>query len=188
MRKRRAFLVPRSCPEIGWVILPMRAGSVVAHRGGMDDTTTTTTTTITTTTTATATPTTLEVVQELYGAFGRGELAALFALLHPEVDWSVSVDAPGAERVPMLRNGIGQEAAQAYFAGVAELEIHVFEISRLLVDGDVAVAEVHFEATHRTTGRRASIDELHHWTVRDGVVVRYRPYVDTARLIQLYLP
>lgn len=132
--------------------------------------------------------TTLETVQALYGAFGRGDLPALFALLHPDVDWSVTVDAPGGERVPMLRNGVGHDAAAHYFGGVAELEIHVFEVGRFLVDGDVAVAEVHFEATHRTTGKRAAIDELHHWTVRDGQVVRYRPYVDTAALIELYRP
>ncbi len=32
------------------------------------------------------------------------------------------------------------------------------------------------------------IDELHHWTVPDGSVVRYRPYVDTAALIEMYRP
>jgi hypothetical protein len=133
-----------------------------------------------------ATPT--ATVQALYGAFGRGDLAGLFELLHPEVDWSVTVTAAGGELVPMLRNGIGHDAARHYFEGVAQLEMHVFEVGRILADGDVAVAEVHFEATHRSTGRRAAIDELHRWVVREGLVVRYRPYVDTAALIELFRP
>ena len=130
----------------------------------------------------------LATVQGIYGAFGRGDLPALFDLLHPEIDWSTTVTAPGAERVPMLQHGTGHAAAEHYFGGVAQLEIHVFDVGRILVDGDVAIAEVHFEATHRATGRRAAIDELHHWIVRDGQAVRYRPYVDTAALIELYQP
>ena len=73
-------------------------------------------------------------------------------------------------------------------AGVGQLEIHVFEVGRLFVDGDVVIAEVHLEATHRVSGKRAVLDELHHWTVRDGLAVRYRPYLDTAALIELYRP
>jgi ketosteroid isomerase-like protein len=127
-----------------------------------------------------------DTVGAVYAAFGRGDLPGLFGLLHPEVDWSVTVTAPGGELVPMLRNGVGHEAAQQYFGGVAQLEIHVFEIGRLFVDGDAVVAEVHLETTHRETGKRATLDELHHWVVREGQVVRYRPYVDTAALIELF--
>ena len=136
----------------------------------------------------TALRTAADTVGQVYAAFGRGDLSMLFELLHPEVDWSRTVDAPGAELVPMLRNGIGHAAAEHYFRGVAQLEMHTFEVGRCFVDGDTVVAEIRFEASHRTTGTRASIDELHHWTVRDGLVVRYRPYVDTAALIELFRP
>jgi ketosteroid isomerase-like protein len=130
----------------------------------------------------------VDVVAGVYGAFGRGDMPGLFALLHPEIDWSVDVTAPGGDLVPMLRHGIGHPAVEHYFGGVAQLEFHMFEVGRCFVDGDAVVAEVHLEATHRTTGKRAVLDELHHWIVRDGLAVRYRPYVDTAALIELYRP
>ena len=38
-----------------------------------------------------------ETIGAIYAAFGRGDLPALFALLHPEVDWSVTVTAPGGD-------------------------------------------------------------------------------------------
>ena len=142
----------------------------------------------TTTTTTTTARNAIETVGGIYAAFGHGDLAGLFGLLHPEIDWSITVTAPGGDLVPMLRNGIGHGAAEEYFAGVRQLEIHVFEVGRLLVDGDVVIAEVHLEATHRVSGKRAVLDELHHWTVRDGLAVRYRPYLDTAALIELYRP
>lgn len=110
----------------------------------------------------------LQTVQGIYAAFGRGDMPGLFDLLHPEIDWSVTVTAPGGELVPMLRHGIGHGAVQHYFSGVAQLEFHVFEVGRCFVEGDTVIAEIRFEATHRGTQRRASIDELHHWTVREG--------------------
>jgi ketosteroid isomerase-like protein len=135
---------------------------------------------------APATPT--EVVGGIYSAFGRGDMAGLFALLHPDIEWSVTVTAPGSELVPMMRHGIGHRAVEHYFGGVAQLEFHVFDIGRCFVDGDTVVAEVHVDATHRATGKRAQLDELHHWVIRDGLAVRFRPYVDTATLIELYRP
>lgn len=137
---------------------------------------------------ATTATTPLEVVGGIYTAFGQGDMPGLFSLLHPEIDWSVTVASPGGELVPMLRHGIGHSAVEQYFGGVAQLEFHVFDIGRCFLDGDAVVVEVHFEATHRATGKRGVIDELHHWVVRDGLAVRYRPYVDTAALIELYRP
>ena len=133
-------------------------------------------------------PTPHEVVTRIYAAFGRGDIPGLFALLHPEIDWSTTVTAPDAELVPMFRHGIGHTAVEHYFGGVAQLEFHVFDIGRCLVDDDTVVAEVHVDATHRDTAKRAQFDELHHWTVRDGLAVRFRTYLDTAGLIELYRP
>ena len=139
-----------------------------------------------TTTTVTTTP--LGTVQAIYGAFGRGDMDAMLECLDPEIEWSLQVDAPGGDLVPMLQHGVGFDAVRNYFAGVAELEFHVFDLRAFHVSGDIVLVELHLEATHRTTGKHASLDEMHHWTVRDGRAVRYRPFVDTATLIELFRP
>ena len=130
----------------------------------------------------------LEVVQGLYAAFGQGDIPGLLRLLDPDVDWSIQVDAPGAERVPMLHHGRGHDAALHYFTGVGELEFHVFEPRAFHVDGDVVLVELRLDLSHRTTGKRAQLEEIHHWTVRDGLAVRYRPFVDTATLVEVFRP
>ncbi|MBP6902730.1 MAG: nuclear transport factor 2 family protein [Burkholderiaceae bacterium] len=130
----------------------------------------------------------LDTVRAIYAAFGRGDLLGLLAQLHPQIDWGVSVAAPGAEQVPMLRHGVGHEAVQRYFAGVARLEFLRFEVGRFLADQEVVVTEIEFEARHRGNGRSISSAELHHWTVDRGLAIRFRPYVDTAALIELYRP
>lgn len=138
--------------------------------------------------TASTTWTASTTVSRIYAAFGRGDMPDLLGLIHPEVDWSIEVTAPGGDRVPMLRHGTGHAAVERYFAGVAQLEIHVFDVGHVFVDGATVVVEIHIDATHRGTGKRAVIDELHHWTVRDGLAVRYRPYLDTAALIEIFRP
>lgn len=126
------------------------------------------------------------VVQSLYAAFGRGDLEAVLDVIDPEVDWSIEVDAPGGELVPMFRNGTGHTAVRHYFDGVAELEFHVFEPRAFHVDGDVVIVELVLEMTHRRTGRHARIDEIHRFVIRDGRVVHYRPFCDTAAFIHLF--
>ena len=128
----------------------------------------------------------IEVIEGLYAAFGRGDMTGMLDLIDPDVDWSLQVDAPGGELVPMLRNGRGHDAVQAYFGGVAELEFHVFEPRAFHVDGDTVLVELALDLSHHTTGKRAQLGEIHRFVVRDGKVVHYRPYVDTATLIDLF--
>jgi ketosteroid isomerase-like protein len=141
---------------------------------------------MTTTITESGTSTPLDTITAIYDAFGRNDLDALFDRIDPDVDWSLQVDAPGGELVPMLRNGRGHDTVRRYFAGVAALEFHVFEPRAFHVDGDVVLVELRLDMSHRATGKRAALDEIHHWTVRDGKVVRYRPYLDTATLIEMH--
>ena len=128
------------------------------------------------------------VIEELYAAFGRGDMAGLLALIDPDVDWSLQVDALGAELVPMLRNGIGHEAVKRYFSGVADMEFHVFAPQAFHVAGDVVLVELVLDFSHRKTGKRARLEEIHRFVVRDGRIVHYRPFVDTATLIDTFRP
>lgn len=136
------------------------------------------------TTPATGTP--LQAVQALYEAFGQGDLPGMLARIHPDVDWSTEVTAPGAELVPMFRNGRGHDAVMHYFSGVAALEFHVFNPVAFHEDGDVVLVELELAMTHRTTGKQARFGEIHRFVVRDGMVVHYRHFADTAALIDLY--
>ena len=130
----------------------------------------------------------IAVIQSLYAAFARGDLDAVLDHLHPEVDWSIEVEAPGAELVPMFHNGIGRDAALSYFGGVAQMEIHAFEPRTFHRAGDVVIVELVLDFTHRTTGKHLRNDEIHRFVVRDGMIVHYRPYCDTAGFIEAFRP
>jgi ketosteroid isomerase-like protein len=151
----------------------MRAVVTVAHAAVM-------------TTTQTRTP--LDTVQAVYAAFGAGDIPSLLALCAEDVDWSIQVDAPGAEHVPMLKNGRGHGAVLHYFSGVAVMGISQFDLRAFHVDGPVVLVELTIGFTHTTTGRSVTMDEIHRWEIVDGLIARYRPFVDTATLIEAFRP
>jgi ketosteroid isomerase-like protein len=128
-------------------------------------------------------------VQALYAAFGAGDLDAMLALIHPDVDWSLQVDAPGAERVPMFRNGRGHDAVRHYFSGVDRLDFRRFEPQMIVEQGDTVLVVLAIEVAHRDTGKSTAFEEIHRFRVRtDGRIYAYRPFLDTTRLIELYQP
>lgn len=127
------------------------------------------------------------VIQQLYEAFGRGDLDSMLALIHEDVDWTLQVDAPGGELVPMFQNGRGHDAVRNYFGGVAQMDIHEFSPSHFWVDGNIVLVELVIDFTHRSTGKHARLDEIHRFTLDDaGKIVRYRPYADTAAFIDAF--
>lgn len=128
----------------------------------------------------------LSTVQSLYAAFGRGDVTGMLEQIHPQVDWSVEIDAPGAELVPMLHNGTGHDAVLRYFGGVGELEFHTFAPTAFHVIGDVVLVELDLDLSHRATGKRMRMDEIHRFVIREGQIVHYRPFCDTAGLIEVF--
>jgi ketosteroid isomerase-like protein len=119
----------------------------------------------------------LAIVQEVYQAFGRGDIPALLDLLADEVDWKVV----GSPRIPysgLRRNA--QEVAR-FFEEVAQADdIHVFE-PREFIDAGESVVVLGFErSTARVEGTTFESEWVHVFTVRHGKVTRWRGFYDTA--------
>lgn len=128
-----------------------------------------------------------QTIEQMYAAFGRGDIPGLLDLIAEDVDWGRTIAAPGGDVVPHLRGGIGKDVAVAYFTAVGrDMEFHTFAPRLMAAAGDVVLSVIDAELTVRATGKRIRFDEVHEFTVRDGKVVRYRPHVDTAMLIDAF--
>lgn len=127
-----------------------------------------------------ATP--LETVQQIYAAFGRGDVPAILAVLHDSVEWE-SWEDNSAQRagVPWLRGGTGKGAVVEFFGVVGGMKINDFQVLGMMA-GDAQVAvEVLLDAT-LPNGKRLRDEELHLWNFdAQGKVVRMRHYVDTGK-------
>jgi ketosteroid isomerase-like protein len=126
----------------------------------------------------------IETVQEIYAAFGRGDVPAILEHLADDVAWE-AWDDNHAQRagVPWLRPRRGRDGAAEFFSAIAAWEIRDFKVLRLLEADDAVVAEVAIDAVTEA-GAPVRDEELHLWSFGNGGrVTRFRHYVDTAKHI-----
>ena len=136
----------------------------------------------------TSTPTDLvSIVQQTYAAFGEGDIEGLLSHVDDDVEWSFDLDAPDADLVPMFRQHRGHSGVKAYLDAVSELEVLAFEPREFLTGGRAVVARLRIHLRHPRTGKSVDLDELHHYEFGDDDrIVRYRPFSNTAGIIEIY--
>jgi uncharacterized protein len=122
----------------------------------------------------------LPTVHAMYEAFGHGDVPAILERLAKDVEWEYG---SATTTVPWLQPRRGRAGAEAFFASLAEIDMHQFEPKNFLEDGSVVVVLFDFEATVKATGRRVrEVDEVHIWHFDDrGQVVRFGHRVDTLQ-------
>ncbi len=126
----------------------------------------------------------LETVQQIYAAFGRGDIPAILGVIDDDVKWEAwQNNTAQAAGVPWLKGGTGKSAVTAFFGVVGQMKFNDFcVLSMMSSDSQVAV-EVVLDAT-LPSGRRVRDEELHLWTMNSaGRVTRMRHYLDTAKHI-----
>jgi ketosteroid isomerase-like protein len=120
----------------------------------------------------------VKTIQEIYAAFGAGDIPAILAKLSADVDWEYG---QGGSDVPWLQSRRGRDAVGGFFAAVADLEFHKFAPKEIIDGPNVVVALIDVDFTVKKTGKRVTEeDEIHVWRFNDaGEVVRFRHGADT---------
>jgi len=119
----------------------------------------------------------LELVQRSYAAFSRGDLDAVVADMHPEIEWHQAQGLP--------HGGL--------YHGVAEVRRNIFEPldeswwdeftadpDEFLDAGSEVVVLGRYRGVAKHTGKHLDVPFVHVWTVHEGKAVRFRQFLDTA--------
>src|SRR5687768_15344247 len=119
-------------------------------------------------------------VQQIYEAFGKGDVPAILGHLADDVDWEYGGDATG---LPWLQPRRGRAQVPGFFQDLAALDIQRFQPTTFLESGNVVVVLIQLEAVVRATGRRVvEEDEVHVFHFDDsGQVRRCRHRLDSHR-------
>ena len=126
----------------------------------------------------------ITLVQGLYGAFTRGDIATLIEGLTPDVEW---ISGGRKEDFPVFGVHTGRHGVQQFFAIVADTQDFTeFAPHEYYADGDKVIALGHYTATIKKTGRSAASDWAHVFTIRGGKVSRFHEFTDTARFAEAY--
>lgn len=113
-----------------------------------------------------------------YAAFGRGDIPGFLSLLDADVEWTT----PGTSDLPTAGTRRGPAKVGEFFGILTQLvDFEHFEPQTFLADGDRVVVL----GTARTKVKGGSGQSIvEHWchvfTVRDGKIVAFFEYLDTA--------
>jgi ketosteroid isomerase-like protein len=126
----------------------------------------------------------VEVVQSAYASFQRGDIASVLARCSNDVTWFLPGD-PGVVPVAGLRDGVSEVAE--FFSTLAETQdAERFEPREFISQGEKVIALGEYRWRVKKTGKVFTSDFAHVFTVRDGMVVGFPEYYDTAAARDCY--
>jgi uncharacterized protein len=117
------------------------------------------------------------IVQQAYSNFKTGNIEGLLNLLTDNVTWEL----PEIENVPFAGKRSGRAAVGEFFKIVAASQESLsFEPRELIAEGDKVVSLGRYEWRVKANGRKFASDFAHVFTIRNGKVVAFNEYTDTA--------
>ena len=126
-----------------------------------------------------------ETVQDLYAAYGRGDLPAILAKLSDDVVWES--EGPAIVSFSGIRHG--KSEAKGFFEALAADHANPqLAISEYVASGDSVMTLGRYTATMKATGKTFDSPIAHYWKVHDGKVVRYVGLANTAAAVDALRP
>jgi uncharacterized protein len=121
-------------------------------------------------------------VQSMYEAFGRGDISTVIAALDPQVEWWEAENFIYADSNPY----VGPNAVlEGVFMRIGtEWEGFAVAPKEVLDAGDTIIGHGYYSGTYKQTGKQVRAQFAHFFTFRDGKVVKFQQYTDTAQFLQ----
>lgn len=121
----------------------------------------------------------LELIRNLYAEFARGNIPAVLAAFHPNIEWReadnflYAADNPfiGPQRI---LEGVFMRLATEFTGFSAGGEEFLDAGSRVVVLG-------HYTGKYNATGKDIHAQFAHVWTLVDGKITRFQQYTDTKQ-------
>jgi ketosteroid isomerase-like protein len=124
----------------------------------------------------------LSIIRSVYRAFGEGDMPTLFGHFDASIEWQL------AEHHVYLPAGGGpfrgtRELGEQFFARLApQWQEFIVSPARFHVAGETVIVEGRYTGTHASTHGKLDAQFCHLWTLRNGKVIRFQQYMDTAQL------
>lgn len=123
------------------------------------------------------------IVQQAYGSFKTGDIAAVLEHLDANVDWSL----PTIANVRLSGQHVGREGVRKFFDMLAaDQDVVAFEPREFMANDDTVVAIGEARWRVKATGKEYGGPFVHAFTLRDGRVTRFREFMDTAAAAEGY--
>lgn len=121
----------------------------------------------------------LETVQNIYKAFGEGNVPFILEQLSDDINWEYQ---PISNDVPWLQNQQGKNNVPNFFQNLmSNVELQGFTPKNFFESGNIVITLVDIAFKVRNTGKTVSeIDEAHIWHFNaEGKVYKFKHASDT---------
>ena len=125
----------------------------------------------------------VQKVQEMYAAFGRGDVPFILNALAADVAWTVD----GPSSVPLFGDRRGKDAVAQFFQAIGtHLDIQEFTPQQFFAQGESVVVLGFERGRVRSTGRSYEGHWAHVFTFRGTSVSSFREYSNTAAIAEAF--
>lgn len=123
----------------------------------------------------------VDLIKYLYAAFGRGEIPAVLGLMSPDIRWH---QAEGNPYRPSGEPWVGPDAVlnNLFMKLGAEWDGFSVRPSSFHDAGDTVIVEGRYAGKYKATGKSIDAQFCHIWDVKEGKLIRFQQYIDTARV------
>jgi ketosteroid isomerase-like protein len=120
------------------------------------------------------------VVQEMYAAFGRGDIPGVLDTLADDIEWRIA----GPSELAYAGLHRGRDEVAKFFGVLGQAaEFEVFEPREYFARGDKVVVLGHERQRVKATGRVVETEWAMVFTLRAGKIARFQDYVDTHEVV-----
>ena len=118
-------------------------------------------------------------VERIYAAFAKGDIPSVIGALDPNIEWWEAENFIYADGNPY-------KGPQAILTGVfmrlgTDWENFALDVKEILDAGDTAASQGYYTAIHKGSGKSVRAQFAHFFTFRDGRVIKFQQYTDTAQ-------
>jgi len=124
-------------------------------------------------------PTPLQVVRGVYASHEVRDTPGLMELLADDVVWETAEHHPYAGAQPW--RGHAEVVAHIVDPVNNEWDDYVTDVEEMIGTGDRVVVTARYRGTYKATGRSIDAQVCAIYTVRDGKIVRFQQFTDTAQ-------
>jgi len=120
----------------------------------------------------------LQTIQNIYEAFGRGDIPAILSRLQEDVEWDYGLVDAG---VPWLKPRKGIDKVTKFFESMSAFELRKFQPKTFFENGNTVVALIDVDLVVKATNQSIhEEDEVHIWQFNDqGKITRFTHKVDS---------
>ncbi len=121
----------------------------------------------------------VHLIRGLYGAFGKGDMPTVLAIMDPGIEWREAENILYADRNPY----VGPQAiVDGVFMRLAtEWDRFTVTPAEWLDAGDHVVVLGTYTGTYKATGKGVRAQFAHVWRLKGAKVVRFQQYTDTKQ-------